>query len=160
MASPTATHPAAPRLRCVEEELSLILLLFFPTDRTYTSCTLAGAYIGMGFSLCCLVGGLLSEELRLEQPGLFNFLFSIFGFPMGLTLCVVAGADLFTSNCMYTTIGLAEGGWPGKGAANALSPPMHRCCFCCTEQHAVSSACAQASKEQLNWQLPLSRRSS
>ena len=24
----------------------------------------------------------------------------IFGFPMGLTLCVVAGADLFTSNCM------------------------------------------------------------
>lgn len=123
----------------------------------------AGAYIGLGYSLCSLVGGQLSKEFRLEQPGAFNFLFGIFGargtccspgrwlgvvrrvaagwrlrcfaaphstavlpshvthahqrsplapsrpsapapgpagFPMGLTLCVVAGADLFTSNCM------------------------------------------------------------
>lgn len=35
--------------------------------------------------------------------------FGSFGFPMGLTLCVVAGADLFTSNCMYVVIGVSEG---------------------------------------------------
>lgn len=28
----------------------------------------------------------------------------------GLTLCVVAGADLFTSNCMYATFAVSEGG--------------------------------------------------
>lgn len=115
----------------------------------------AGAYISLGYSLCSLVGGQLSKEFRIEQPGAFNFLFGIFGacieeserpvsqvalppatqgvcpccpgvqagqcvkqhqsatrlagFPMGLTLCVVAGADLFTSNCMYATIAVAEG---------------------------------------------------
>lgn len=39
----------------------------------------AGAYISMGYSLCSLVGGQLSKEFRLEQPGAFNFLFGIFG---------------------------------------------------------------------------------
>lgn len=33
------------------------------------------AYIGLGYSLCCLVGGLLSPEFRKAQPGLFNLLF-------------------------------------------------------------------------------------
>ena len=55
------------------------------------------------------MGGELSPGLRASQPGLFNFLFGIFGFPMGLTLCVVAGADLFTSNVMYATIAVCEG---------------------------------------------------
>ena len=32
------------------------------------------------------------------------------GFPMGLMLCVVAGADLFTSNCMLSSVG----GWEGE----------------------------------------------
>ncbi len=40
---------------------------------------------------------------------MFNLLFGIFGFPMGLTLCVVAGADLFTSNCMYVVTAVSEG---------------------------------------------------
>ena len=39
----------------------------------------AGAYISLGYSLCSLVGGQLSKEFRLEQPGAFNFLFGIFG---------------------------------------------------------------------------------
>ena len=76
----------------------------------------AGAYIGLGYSLCCLVGGLLSPEFRRDQPGVFNLIFGIYGFPMGLTLCVVAGGDLFTSNCMYATVGWWEGErWPCTG---------------------------------------------
>lgn len=41
----------------------------------------AGTYIGLGFSLCTLVGGQLSPDLREQQPGLFNLLFGIYGFP-------------------------------------------------------------------------------
>ncbi|PSC67641.1 formate nitrite transporter [Micractinium conductrix] len=82
---------------------------------------LAGAYIGLGYSLCTLVGGQLSKDLRASEPGLFNLIFGIYGFPMGLTLCVVAGADLFTSNCMYTTIAVAEGRYGLLGAARCLA---------------------------------------
>ncbi len=33
---------------------------------------------------------------------------------MGLMLCVVAGADLFTSNCMYSAVAVWEGEQPHK----------------------------------------------
>lgn len=92
----------------------------YPFPKLVVLGILAGAYIGLGFSLCCLVGGLLSAELRLEQPGVFNLLFGIFGFPMGLTLCVVAGADLFTSNCMYVVTAVSEGKYGMLGALRAL----------------------------------------
>ena len=36
-------------------------------------------------------------------------LYGSFGFPMGLTLCVVAGAELFTSNIAYMVLAYAEG---------------------------------------------------
>lgn len=39
----------------------------------------AGAYIGLGFSLCCLCAGLLSPDFRKAQPGAFNLLFGIYG---------------------------------------------------------------------------------
>lgn len=39
----------------------------------------------------------------------------------GLTLCVVAGADLFTSNCMYATFAVAEGAAQGPSAPARLS---------------------------------------
>lgn len=39
----------------------------------------AGAYIGVGYSLCCLCAGLLSPDFRKEQPGAFNLLFGIYG---------------------------------------------------------------------------------
>eukprot|EP00887_Chlorella_sp_A99_P002788 scaffold6.g2788.t1 len=81
----------------------------YPLPKLVVLGILAGAYIGLGYSLCCLVGGLLSPEFRAAQPGVFNLLFGIYGFPMGLTLCVVAGGDLFTSNCMYATTGWWEG---------------------------------------------------
>lgn len=46
-----------------------------------------GAYIGLGYSLCSLVGGQLSPELRSEQPGVFNFLFGIFGALLAFWFC-------------------------------------------------------------------------
>ena len=53
----------------------------------------------------------VSSQLQLAPwaAGVFNLLFGIFGFPMGLTLCVVAGADPFTSNCMYVVTAVSEG---------------------------------------------------
>ncbi len=71
---------------------------------------LAGMYIGFGFSLCMLTGGQMSRELRHEQPGLFTLVYSTFGFPLGLTLVVVAGAELFTSNVAYMTAHALEAG--------------------------------------------------
>lgn len=62
---------------------------------------LGGSYIGLGFALCCVCAGQLSQEFRHAQPGAFNMLYGIFGFPMGLTLCVLSGASLFTSNVAY-----------------------------------------------------------
>lgn len=38
---------------------------------------------------------------------------AIFGFPLALTLVVFTGTDLFTSSCMYSYVGLIEGGWVG-----------------------------------------------
>lgn len=92
----------------------------YPFPKLLVLGILAGAYIALGFALCSLVGGLLSPDFRLAQPGVFNFLFGIFGFPMGLTLCVVAGADLFTSNCMYTIIGVSEGKYGLLGAFRTM----------------------------------------
>ncbi|KAL4428475.1 hypothetical protein ABPG75_002564 [Micractinium tetrahymenae] len=81
----------------------------YPLPKLFILGILAGAYIGLGYSLCCLCAGLLSPEFRQQNPGAFNILFGIYGFPMGLTLCVVAGGDLFTSNCMYSAVGCWEG---------------------------------------------------
>lgn len=85
-----------------------------------TSGVLAGAYIALGFSLCMITGGQLSKELRSKEPGLFNFLFGIFGFPMGLTLCVLNGASLFTSNCAFMTCACIEGKSSLKGAVRII----------------------------------------
>lgn len=69
---------------------------------------LAGAYIGFGFALCMIAGGQMTT-IRKNDPGLFNMLYGSFGFPMGLTLCVIAGAELFTSNIAYMVLALAQG---------------------------------------------------
>ncbi len=41
---------------------------------------------------------------------------------MGLMLCVVAGADLFTSNCMYAAVAV----WEGGGHLLALALALQR----------------------------------
>lgn len=47
------------------------------------------AYIGLGYSLCCLVGGLLSPEFRKTQPGVFNLLFGGCSSVAGMLACGV-----------------------------------------------------------------------
>ncbi len=44
-----------------------------------------------------------------DQPGLFSFLYAIFGFPMGLVLILSTGTDLYTSSAMLSFMGKAEG---------------------------------------------------
>ncbi|WIA42546.1 hypothetical protein OEZ86_008528 [Tetradesmus obliquus] len=62
---------------------------------------LAGTFIGFGFSTCMIAAGQLSPEYRKAEPGMFNLLFGAYGFPVGLTMCVINGASLFTSNIAY-----------------------------------------------------------
>ncbi|WIA42545.1 hypothetical protein OEZ86_008527 [Tetradesmus obliquus] len=62
---------------------------------------LAGCFIGFGFSTCMLAAGQLSPEYRKAEPGMFNLLFGAYGFPVGLSMCVINGASLFTSNIAY-----------------------------------------------------------
>jgi formate/nitrite transporter len=69
---------------------------------------MAGTYVGIGVSVCMLVGGGLSDQFKHDQPGVFSLVYSLFGFPTALTLIVVTGADLFTSACCYATVGLLE----------------------------------------------------
>ena len=68
---------------------------------------LAGCYIGFGFTLSMLTAGQLSPEVRASQPGLYNFMFGAL-FPMGVIMCVVTGASLFTSNILYMSSALIE----------------------------------------------------
>ncbi|GAB4817724.1 hypothetical protein N2152v2_004770 [Parachlorella kessleri] len=80
-------------------------------------------YVGLGVSTCAIAGGSLSLALRTEHPGLFNFLYAIFGFPMALTIIVFTGTDLFTSSCMYSFIGVVERKFGLYGALRMLAIP-------------------------------------
>lgn len=69
---------------------------------------MAGCFIGFGFSTCMIAAGQLSPEYRKAEPGMFNLLFGAYGFPVGLTLCVINGASLFTSNLAYMMASFIE----------------------------------------------------
>ena len=43
----------------------------------------------------------MNPEMRHDNPGWFNLLFGAYGFPVGLSMCVINGASLFTSNIAY-----------------------------------------------------------
>ena len=60
---------------------------------------MAGAYIALGGLLSMVVGGGI-PGIEAANPGLQKFIFGSV-FPLGLILCVVAGADLFTGNTAY-----------------------------------------------------------
>jgi formate transporter len=60
---------------------------------------LAGAYIALGGLLALVVGGGMPGAAA-ENPGLQKMVMGAV-FPLGLILCVVGGADLFTGNTAY-----------------------------------------------------------
>jgi len=75
--------------------------------KTLVLALLAGGYIAMGGLLAVVVGGGL-PGLSAENPGIQKLLFGAV-FPLGLILCAIAGADLFTGNTAYFIPGLLSG---------------------------------------------------
>ncbi|RKD98498.1 formate/nitrite transporter family protein [Marinifilum flexuosum] len=70
-----------------------------PSKKTFVLAILAGGYIAMGSLLALVVGGAM-PGLAASNPGLQKFFFGAV-FPLGLILCAVAGAELFTGNTAY-----------------------------------------------------------
>lgn len=77
---------------------------FTSVPKTFVLAILAGGYIAMGGLLAVVVGGGL-PGMAAENPGLQKLLFGAV-FPLGLILCAIAGADLFTGNTAYFIPGL------------------------------------------------------
>jgi formate/nitrite transporter len=67
--------------------------------KTMVLAFLAGAYIALGGLLAVMVGGGM-PGVAAENPGLSKLMMGAV-FPLGLILCVVGGADLFTGNTAY-----------------------------------------------------------
>ena len=67
--------------------------------KTLVLAFLAGSYIALGGLLAVIVGGGM-PTIAAENPGLSKFMMGAV-FPLGLILCVIAGADLFTGNTAY-----------------------------------------------------------
>nr|WP_320119449.1 formate/nitrite transporter family protein [uncultured Marinifilum sp.] len=70
-----------------------------PIKKVFVLAILAGGYIAMGSLLALIVGGAM-PGLAQTNPGLQKFFFGAV-FPLGLILCAVAGAELFTGNTAY-----------------------------------------------------------
>ena len=70
-----------------------------PTSEMLTSAALAGAYLSFGGCLYVMVAG-GSVALQETVPGL-HALMSALVFPTGLSLILLTGTDLLTSNMMY-----------------------------------------------------------
>lgn len=69
------------------------------TPKTLVLAFLAGAYIALGGLLAVVIGGGV-PGIAAENPGIQKFLMGA-AFPIGLMLCTIAGADLFTGNTAY-----------------------------------------------------------
>ncbi len=69
------------------------------TPKTLVLAFLAGAYIAIGGLLAVIIGGGI-PGIAAENPGIQKFLLGA-AFPIGLMLCTLAGADLFTGNTAY-----------------------------------------------------------
>jgi formate/nitrite transporter len=68
-------------------------------SKTLVLAFLAGAYIALGGLLAVMVGGGV-PGIAAENPGLQKLLMGAV-FPLGLMMCAIAGADLFTGNTAY-----------------------------------------------------------
>ncbi len=67
--------------------------------KTLVLAFLAGCYIALGGLLAIVIGGGM-PEIAQDNPGIVKFAMGAV-FPLGLILCVIAGADLFTGNTAY-----------------------------------------------------------
>jgi len=69
------------------------------TSKTLILAFLAGAYIAIGGLLAVIIGGGI-PGIAAEKPGIQRLPGGP-AFPIGLMLCTIAGADLFTGNTAY-----------------------------------------------------------
>ena len=69
------------------------------SKKVFVLAIMAGGYIAMGSLLALVIGGAM-PGLAATNPGLQKFVFGAV-FPLGLILCAVAGAELFTGNTAY-----------------------------------------------------------
>lgn len=76
--------------------------------QTLLLAIMAGAYIGLGGILALRVGGAM-PGIADANPGLHRLLFGMIGLPVGLTLVLAVGGELFTGNTMLMSAALFEG---------------------------------------------------
>ncbi|MBP1677613.1 MAG: formate transporter [Bacteroidetes bacterium] len=69
------------------------------TPKTLLLAFMAGSYIAIGGLLALIIGGGV-PGIAAANPGIQRFLMGA-AFPIGLMLCAIAGADLFTGNTAY-----------------------------------------------------------
>lgn len=69
----------------------------FSTSRLLVYSLLGGAFIALGGLLALVVTGGM-PQVAAANPGIIKFIFGAL-FPLGLVLVVIAGAELFTSDC-------------------------------------------------------------
>ena len=75
------------------------MLFRISVSKTLVLAFLAGAYIALGGLLAVMIGGGV-PGIAAENPGLQKLLMGAV-FPLGLMMCAIAGADLFTGNTAY-----------------------------------------------------------
>ncbi len=68
-------------------------------SKTLVLAFLAGAYIALGSLLAVMIGGGI-PSIAENNPGIQKLLMGAV-FPIGLIMCAIAGADLFTGNTAY-----------------------------------------------------------
>ena len=80
---------------------------------------LGGAYIGLGGLFAIKLAG----NMPIEIWGNMTRLVFAFAFPLGLLMVMIAGADLFTGNCMYLPSAMIgkKTGWGGLARSWGLS---------------------------------------
>jgi formate/nitrite transporter len=75
-----------------------------PSSTILVSSVLAGAYLSIGGWFMLKIGG-TSPEVIQHFPGIHSLLCGIV-FPVGLSMIILTGSDLLTSNMMYSTLPL------------------------------------------------------
>lgn len=69
---------------------------------------MAGTHIAFGGYLAIYCGGNM-PNIKRTDPGLQSLLFGVFGFPLGLFMTVLSGAELVTGNFAVVSIACMEG---------------------------------------------------
>lgn len=108
-ASPDTTLPVAPPPMIYERIVGLgAEKALLPAWKTLMLGLVAGCYISFAATLAMSCGGNV-PGVASANPGLQKFIFGAFGFPFGLTMVLICGAELFTGNTAILSAAVYEG---------------------------------------------------